>query len=119
MPTPVAWWLKRPSTTLIFDLRGASGSRHLPSSIAPPEPFAHQWGGLTPQPMYRAANRFGQGSGTSPATVAEPQTGTDSSQGRAMVTPTPRRNVRRDAEARSDRSRACSDALMLVIPPPV
>ena len=61
-----------------------------------PAPLAHQFGWLTPQPMNSAANRFGQGAGKSPAIAAPPQTGTDSSQGRAIVTPTPRRNVRRD-----------------------
>src|SRR5206468_2131524 len=93
MPTPVAFLLNRPLTTLILARSGASGSRQRPSSIEAPEPFAHQLGGLMPQPMKRAANRFGQGIGTSPATVGAPQTGTDSSHGSAIVTPTPRRNV--------------------------
>ena len=68
-----------------------------PAPSTSPAPLAHQFVGLTPQPMNSAANRFGQGAGTSPAIAAAPQTGTDSSQGRAIVTPTPRRNVRRDA----------------------
>ena len=40
---------------------------------------------------------LGARSRQSPATGGVPQTGTDSSHGRAIVTPTPRRNVRRDA----------------------
>ena len=35
-----------------------------------PAPLAHQFVGLTPQPMNSAANRFGQGAGTSPAIAA-------------------------------------------------
>ena len=43
----------------------ARGSCPAPSSA--PAPLAHQWSGLMPQPMNRAANRFGDGRGTSPA----------------------------------------------------
>src|SRR5271168_2639336 len=97
IPTPVACLLNRPETTLILVLSGANGSRQGPSSIASPPPLAHQFVGLTPQPMNSAANRFGQGAGRSPVMVAMPQTGTDSSHGNAIVTPAPFRNVRRDA----------------------
>jgi hypothetical protein len=64
-----------------------------------PEPFAHQWSELMPQAMNRAANRFGHAAGESPVMGAAPQTGTDSSHGRAIVTPTPRRNIRRETPA--------------------
>src|SRR5690348_17332306 len=59
MPTPVACLLNRPLTTLIFDRSGVNGSRQRPSSIDSPEPLAHHWSGLTPQPMNSAANRLG------------------------------------------------------------
>ena len=73
----------------------ARGKGRAPSCRRHPWPTSSSW--LTPQPMNKAANRFGQGAGRSPAIAAAPQTGTDSSHGRAIVTPTPLRNVRRDA----------------------
>src|SRR5918998_1543330 len=109
MPTPVAFLLNRPLTTLTLVLTGASGSRLLPSCMSAPSPLAHQWLPLIPQPMNRAANRFGA-TGTPPFTGGLPQTGTDSSHGRAIVTPTPRRNVRRETV------RLGSDALMAFVP---
>src|SRR5581483_3277281 len=99
MPTPVAFLLNRPSRTFSLFLKGASGSSVLLSSIAAPAPLAHQWSGLMPHAMNSVANRLGHGAGTSPAIVAEPQTGTDSSHGRAIATPVPRRNARRETEA--------------------
>src|SRR5213078_3789408 len=87
MPTPVAFLLNRPVTKFILALRGSIGSRLLPSSIVAPAPLAHQWSALMPQAMNRAAKRFGHGAGASPAIGAAPQTGTDSSHGRAIVTP--------------------------------
>src|SRR5262245_52182105 len=96
MPTPVARLLNRPETTFILALSGAIGSRVLLSSMPAPAPFAHQWSGLTPRAMNRAAKRFGHGAGAPPVMGAVPQTGTDSNHGRAIVTPTPRRNVRRE-----------------------
>src|SRR5271163_418145 len=97
IPTPLARLLKRPETTLILVFSGAKGSRHKPSSILSPDPLAHQLVGLTPHPMKSAANRLGQAAGKSPAIAVAPHTGTDSSHGSAIVTPAPRRNVRRDA----------------------
>src|SRR5262249_15522717 len=99
MPTPVAFLLNSPLTTFSLVLRGAIGSRLLPSTMSAPAPFAHQWSELIPQPMNRAANRFGHWAGDPPVTVALPHTGTDSSHGRAIVTPTRRRNVRRETPA--------------------
>src|SRR5579871_2857007 len=96
MPTPVAFLLNRPLMTFILALSGAIGSRLLLNSMSAPEPRAHQWSELMPQAMNRAAKRFGQGTGTPPNVVAAPQTGIDSSHGSAMVTPTPRRKVRRE-----------------------
>src|SRR5437868_9482769 len=92
MPTPVAFLLKSPLTTLSFGRRASSGWSVLLNSMSAPLPLAHQWFGLMPQPMKRAANRFGQAD----APLADaPQTGSDSSHGNAIVTPTPRRKVRR------------------------
>src|SRR5688572_14882698 len=91
MPTPVADLLNSPSTTVILDLRSASGWRVFDSSMVGPLPLGQQWSGLTPQPMNSAANRFGHA-----AAGAAPHTATDSSHGRPIVTPTPCRNVRRE-----------------------
>ena len=82
---------------MILSLSGVSGSRHGPSSIALPAPWAHHCFGLTPLPMNITANRFGNAEAAPSAGVAAPQTGIDSSHGSAIVTPTPRRNVRLDA----------------------
>src|SRR5688572_8594193 len=59
MPTPVAERLNRPETKFIFDLSGAIGARLLESSMDAPEPLAHQWSALIPQPMKTAAKRLG------------------------------------------------------------
>src|SRR5437773_8708327 len=96
MPTPVACLLKRPVTKFILVLSGAIGSRLLPNSMSAPDPFAHQCFELTPLPINNAAKRLGNGPGVSFVTGAAPQTGIDSSQGSAMATPVPRRNVRRE-----------------------
>src|SRR5207248_4183811 len=96
MPTPVAFLLNRPVMKFILVLSGAIGSRLLPSSMSAPEPRAHQWSELMPQAMNSAANRLGAAAGASPSIVGAPQTGSDSSHGRAIVTPAPRRNVRRE-----------------------
>src|SRR5262249_27158674 len=75
---------------------GASGSRLLLSSMSAPAPLAHQWFGLTPLPMNSAAKRLGKAGGAPPpAAGSSPQTGRDSSQGRARATPAPRSRVRR------------------------
>src|SRR5947208_147379 len=94
MPTPVAALLNSPVMTLSLGLRSLSGSRLLLNSISAPDPFAHQWFGLMPLPMKSAANRRG---GTEAALEEESllQTGNDSSQGRAMVTPRPWSAARR------------------------
>src|SRR5215510_477623 len=93
MPTPVACLLKRPVMKFIFVLNGALGSRLLPNCMSAPAPLAHQCFELMPLPMKRAAKRLGNGPS---AAAGLPQTGMDSSQGRAMATPTPRRKVRRE-----------------------
>src|SRR3982750_759848 len=102
MPTCVAFLLKRPLTTLSLDLTGGRGSSVLLNSIFSPAPFAHQLFGLMPFPMKRAAKRVGKGLFASVESSADfcagsaPQTAIDSSQGRAMGTPTPWRTVRRE-----------------------
>ena len=58
-----------------------------------PAPFAHQFGGLMPLPMNRAAKRRGYFAEEVRGTGSPPQPESDSSQGRPSVTPTPRRNV--------------------------
>src|SRR4051794_32810691 len=92
MPTPVAALLNRPETTFKRERNGASGSRLLLNCMSAPAPFAHQCSGLTPLPMNRTAKRCG---GSVVEVESLPQTGSDSSQGRAIVTPRPRRRVRR------------------------
>src|SRR3954469_13876700 len=86
MPTWVAWTLNRPVTKFIFAFSGAIGARLLPSSIAAPDPLAHQWSALIPHPMNTAAKRFGNAEAVAAAAVAPaddaatspPQTGIDS-----------------------------------------
>src|SRR5258708_8727229 len=82
----------------ILVLNGANGSRVLPNSISAPEPLAHQWLELTPLPQKSAANRLGNAPAGSPSfgVASAPQLGNDSSHGSDMVTPTPRRNFRRE-----------------------
>src|SRR6266702_1771291 len=75
---------------------GFNGSRLLLNSMSAPEPFAHQFLGLMPLPMNRAARRWGGVEAGVPEAALVPQTGIDSSQGRAMLTPTPVRKVRRE-----------------------
>src|SRR4051812_48108090 len=91
MPTAVEGLLKSPWMKFSFERSGASGCRLLPSSICAPAPLAHQCLPLMPFPMNSTANRRG----TAAAVAA--QEGTDSSQGRAMVTPAPRSRVRRES----------------------
>src|SRR5215475_293122 len=93
MPTPVACLLNNPEMTFSRGRSEARGSRLLLNSMSAPEPLAHQCLGLMPLPMNRAAKRWG-GEGVEEDDLL-PQTGSDSSQGRAMVTPTPVRKVRR------------------------
>src|SRR5438876_332167 len=95
-PTSVALLLKRPVMKFIFVFSGAIGSRLLPSSISAPEPLAHQCLELIPLPMNNAAKRLGKGPEVGSLDGSMPQTGIDSSHGRAIATPTPRRNLRRE-----------------------
>src|SRR5262245_36497495 len=95
MPTPTEGLLKSPLMTLSLWRNGPSGVSVELRSISQSEPDAHQCFGLIPLPTKRAAKRFGKGPADSGAGVALPQTGSDSSQGKVMVTPAPRRKVRR------------------------
>src|SRR3954470_19765094 len=95
IPTPVDGLLKRPLMTLSFVLNGSRGWRLWLSSIAAPSPRADQWSGLTPHPMNCTTKRCGNAGGALGSAGVAPQTGTDSSHGRAMQTPAPRRNSRR------------------------
>src|SRR5882672_2419280 len=102
MPTPVACLLKRPVMKFILLFNGAIGSRLLPNSMSTPAPFAHQCFELMPLPMNNAAKRLGNGPGVPSFADSAPQTGIDSSQGRAIATPTPRRKRRREVRRWSD-----------------
>ena len=53
-----------------------------------------------PLPMNKVAKRFGKGPGVPAFAGAAPQTGIDSSQGRDIATPTPRRKARREVRKR-------------------
>src|SRR5688572_5468164 len=98
MPTPVALLLNSPVTKFILCLSFSMGARLLPSSIWDPEPLADQWSALMPQPMKTAAKRLG--GRLAAAAGTSPQTAVDSSHGRAIATPAPRRKVRRERAAR-------------------
>src|SRR4051812_8489755 len=78
-----------------FSRTGLSDSRTLPSSRPAPSPFAHHSLEWNPFPENRQAIRTG-GSDALPLLLSSPQTGTDSSHGNATVTPSPRRNARRE-----------------------
>ena len=65
----------------------------MPSSIDRPEPLAHHSREWNPLPENSTASRTG--ASLALPFASSPQTLSDSSQGRAMLTPTPRRNVRR------------------------
>src|SRR5262245_51188731 len=95
MPTPVAALLNSPEITFSRDRKGAIGSRLLLNCISPPDPLAPQCLGLIPLPMNRAAKRFGGPVGALADVGSLPQPASDSSQGRAIVTPMPLSNVRR------------------------
>src|SRR5579862_63342 len=90
MPWPVAALLNRPSITLILCFSGSSGDRVLLSFMSAPEPSALQLFSLMPLPMNMTPKRFGKTVG------ASPNTGSDSSHGRATATPAPRRTARRE-----------------------
>src|SRR6266852_2189432 len=95
MPTPVACLLNNPEMTFSRGRNDFKGSRLLLNSMSAPDPFADQFLGLMPLPMNRAAKRWGGMDAGAPDAALVPQTGIDSSHGRAMVTPTPVRKVRR------------------------
>src|SRR5262245_47015233 len=97
MPPISASSVYSPRRNRSFSRNGRSGSSTLPSSMPRPSPRAHHSPLWKPLPANRTANRTG-GSGTpgADATGLAPHTGTDSSHGRAIVTPTPRRNARRE-----------------------
>src|SRR3954452_16382398 len=95
MPCPVAALLNRPSMTLIFDLSGSSGASDSLSSIPAPAPLAHQRPGLMPVPMNNTAKRWGCAAGVAAEAELMPKPDSDSSHGKAMVTPVPRRKVLR------------------------
>src|SRR5262245_9028750 len=61
-----------------------------------PSPLAHHSLVWKPLPENSAAKRTGASLAGAAGLGSSPQTGSDSSQGRAIVTPTPRRNVRRE-----------------------
>ncbi len=81
-----------------------------------------------PLPMNSTAKRLGNAApaaAAAEAAGAAPQAGTDSNQGRAIVTPTPRRKVRRDtslpcftARLAFGRLMSLSDLGQLVATPP-
>src|SRR5947209_14682552 len=95
MPTPVACLLNKPMITFSRGRSADNGSRLLLSCMSAPEPLAHQFLGLMPLPMNRAANRCGCAEGDVRETVSLPQPESDSSQGRPIVKPTPFSKVRR------------------------
>src|SRR5580704_6011677 len=83
MPTPVACLLNKPEMTFKRGRSEAKGSRLLLNCMSAPDPLAHQFGGLMPLPMNRAANRLGDGEVGVPGADSLPQTDIDSSHGRA------------------------------------
>src|ERR1700719_2714376 len=92
MPWPVAALLNRPSITLILCFSGSSGDSVLLSFMSAPEPSALQLFSLRPLPMNMTPKRFGKTVGA----VGSPNTGSDSSQGRATAAPAPRSTARRE-----------------------
>src|SRR5688500_8362254 len=98
MPTPTAERLKRPLMKFSFGRSDASGSRLLPSSISAPAPLAHQCVELMPQAMNSAAKRLGKVGAAFSAGRSSPHTLSDSSHGRAIATPAPCNNTRRESE---------------------
>src|SRR4051812_40499530 len=99
MPCPVADFIKRPLMTFILVLNGARGESVLLSCMLAPPPDADHSLGLMPQPMNITAKRRGNVASAPPVRTgagdSAPHAGSDSSQGSAIVTPTPRRNMRR------------------------
>src|SRR5688572_28353489 len=98
MPTPTAERLKRPEMKFIFGRSGASGSRLWPRSICAPAPLAHHCVELMPQAMNSAAKRLGKVGAASATGRSSPHKLSDSSHGRAIATPAPCNNTRRESE---------------------
>src|SRR6266404_1338078 len=81
----------------IFSRKSVSGASALPSSICFPSPLAHHSLLWNPLPANSTASRTGASlAGLRPVGGESPQTVSDSIHGSAMVTPTPRRKVRRE-----------------------
>src|SRR4051812_5620927 len=95
MPPTSASRLYSPRRNMSFSRNGRSGSSTFPSSMPLPSPRAHHPLLWNPLPANRTANRTGGSEGACLG-PSSPHTGTDSSHGRAIVTPTPRRNARRE-----------------------
>src|SRR5947209_7497836 len=91
MPRPMAPLLKRPWITLILLFNGSRGESVLLSFMPSPDPSLPHWSSLTPQPRKITPKRFGN----APAPAVAALAANDSSHGRAMVTPAPRRIARR------------------------
>src|ERR1700687_2225606 len=92
MTWPVAALLNSPSMTLILCFSGSRGDKVLLSFMSAPEPSALQLFSLMPLPMNMTPKRFGK----TVRPAGSPNTGSDSSQGRATATPAPRRTARRE-----------------------
>src|SRR5207248_2514752 len=85
MPTPVAALLNKPEMTFSRGRSDDNGSSVLLSCMSARETLAHQFLGLMPLPMKRAANRRGCAAWDEREPDSLPATGIDSSQGRPIV----------------------------------
>src|SRR5687768_7106633 len=79
-----------------FSRKSASGASTWPSSIARPSPLAHHSLPWKPLPANSTASRTGASLAAGLPLASSPQTFSDSSQGKAIVTPRPRSIVRRE-----------------------
>ena len=95
MPHPRALGLYSPRIKRSFSLNDSSGASTRPNSNWPSDSLAHQCFLTNPLPAKTQANRTG-GSLDELKAVSSPYADIDSSQGRAMLAPKPRRIVRRD-----------------------
>src|SRR3954470_12839999 len=108
IPCPVAALLNRPSMTLVFAFSGSNGASDSLNSIVAPDPLAHQRPGLMPVPMKSTAKRRGCAAVVAAEAELMPKPDSDSSHGKAMVTPAPRRKVlRANAFLRFRRASCC------------
>src|SRR5436190_7895744 len=81
----------------IFSRKPLSGASTLPNSICSPSPLAHHSFEWKPFPAKSTASRTGASlAGLTPIGGVSPQTVSDSIHGSAIVTPSPRRKVRRE-----------------------